>query len=138
MVLGARFHRLEHHLHNRLGMAHSFLSKCETGDRRIDVLELIQLAQLYGKPPQYFLSLDKSASSRYPAWGVNSSRFPDRMRSARPRLRDVPYRHDALVLAAAAPAPNAAANRRKWRRVGSFAYTLNNGDFSVKTNATPR
>jgi transcriptional regulator with XRE-family HTH domain len=39
----------------RMGMAHSFLSKCETGDRRIDVMELIQLAQLYGKPPQYFL-----------------------------------------------------------------------------------
>jgi transcriptional regulator with XRE-family HTH domain len=41
-----------------LGMAHSFLSKCETGDRRIDVLELIQLAELYGKPPQYFLNMD--------------------------------------------------------------------------------
>jgi transcriptional regulator with XRE-family HTH domain len=42
----------------RLGMAHSFLSKCETGDCRIDVMELIQLAQLYGKPPQYFLEAD--------------------------------------------------------------------------------
>jgi hypothetical protein len=39
-------------------MAHSFLSKCETGDCRIDVMELIQLAQLYGKPPQYFLEAD--------------------------------------------------------------------------------
>ena len=42
----------------RLGMSHSFLSKCETGDRRIDVMELIQLVQLYGKPPQYFLDPD--------------------------------------------------------------------------------
>jgi len=42
----------------RLGMAHSFLSKCETGDRRIDVMELIQLAQMYGKTPQYFLEAD--------------------------------------------------------------------------------
>jgi hypothetical protein len=41
-----------------LGVAHSFLSKCETGDRRVDVLELIQLAQLYGKSPQYFPSAD--------------------------------------------------------------------------------
>jgi transcriptional regulator with XRE-family HTH domain len=41
-----------------LGVAHSFLSKCETGDRRVDVVELIQLAQLYGKSPQYFLSVD--------------------------------------------------------------------------------
>jgi ribosome-binding protein aMBF1 (putative translation factor) len=39
----------------RMGMAHSFLSKCETGERRIDVVELLQLAQIYAKPPQYFL-----------------------------------------------------------------------------------
>ena len=37
-----------------LGMSHSFLSKCETGDRRVDVMELLQLAKLYGKPVQYF------------------------------------------------------------------------------------
>lgn len=37
-----------------LGMSHSFLSKCETGDRRVDVMELLQLARLYGKPIQYF------------------------------------------------------------------------------------
>ncbi len=30
----------------------SALSKCETGERRIDVMELIQLEQLYGKPLQ--------------------------------------------------------------------------------------
>lgn len=39
----------------KLGFSHSFLSKCETGDRRIDVMELLQLAKLYGKPPNYFL-----------------------------------------------------------------------------------
>jgi transcriptional regulator with XRE-family HTH domain len=38
-----------------LGFSHSFLSKCETGDRRIDVIELLQLAKLYGKTPSYFL-----------------------------------------------------------------------------------
>jgi transcriptional regulator with XRE-family HTH domain len=38
-----------------LGFSHSFLSKCETGDRRIDVIELLQLAKLYGKTPNYFL-----------------------------------------------------------------------------------
>lgn len=43
----------------RLGVAHSFLSKCEMGDRRVDVLELIQLEKLYGKSPQYFLSADQ-------------------------------------------------------------------------------
>ena len=39
----------------RMGRAHSFLSKCETGERSIEVFELIQLAQIYEKPPQYFL-----------------------------------------------------------------------------------
>ena len=42
----------------RLGRAHSFLSKCETGERSIEVFELIQLAQIYEKPPQYFLNPD--------------------------------------------------------------------------------
>ena len=37
-----------------LGMSHSFLSKCETGERSIDVIDLLQLAKLYGKPIQYF------------------------------------------------------------------------------------
>lgn len=38
-----------------LGHSHSFLSKCETGERRIDVMELLQMAKLYRKPPSYFL-----------------------------------------------------------------------------------
>ena len=42
----------------RMGMSHSFLSKCESGERSIEVFELIQLAQIYEKPPQYFLELD--------------------------------------------------------------------------------
>jgi transcriptional regulator with XRE-family HTH domain len=39
----------------QMGMSHSFLSKCETGDRRIDLMEFLQLAKLYRKPPQFFL-----------------------------------------------------------------------------------
>jgi transcriptional regulator with XRE-family HTH domain len=39
----------------RLGMFHSWLSKSESGERRLDVMELILLADLYGKPAQYFL-----------------------------------------------------------------------------------
>lgn len=38
-----------------LGFSHSFLSKCETGERRIDIIELLQLAKLYGKTASYFL-----------------------------------------------------------------------------------
>jgi len=40
-----------------MGMARSFLSKCETGERSIDVMELIKLAAIYGKDPQDFLSV---------------------------------------------------------------------------------
>jgi transcriptional regulator with XRE-family HTH domain len=38
----------------RLGMAHSFLNKCESGERAIDVAELWALAKIYGKPVSYF------------------------------------------------------------------------------------
>ena len=38
-----------------LGMSHSFLSKCETGERSVDVIDLLQLAKLYGNTPNYFL-----------------------------------------------------------------------------------
>ena len=33
----------------RLGRAHSFISKCELGERRVDFVELRQLAQIYKK-----------------------------------------------------------------------------------------
>jgi transcriptional regulator with XRE-family HTH domain len=33
----------------------SFISKCESGERRVDVVELRGLAQLYQKPVTYFL-----------------------------------------------------------------------------------
>ena len=39
----------------KMGMSHSFLSKCETGDRRVDVIEFLQLANLYSKPLAFFL-----------------------------------------------------------------------------------
>ena len=34
----------------------SFVSKSETGERRVDVLELADFAQLYGKPLEFFIS----------------------------------------------------------------------------------
>ena len=40
----------------RIGRAHSFLSKCETGERRVDLLELLQLAEVYRKPLPYFFA----------------------------------------------------------------------------------
>ena len=38
----------------RLGMAHSFMNKCESGERAIDIAELWALSNLYGKPISYF------------------------------------------------------------------------------------
>ena len=33
----------------------SFVSKCEAGERRVDVVELERFAQIYGRPISYFL-----------------------------------------------------------------------------------
>ena len=41
-----------------LGKYASYISKIEHGDRKIDVIELVELAQLYGKPLKYFLFQD--------------------------------------------------------------------------------
>jgi len=38
----------------RLGKPQSFISKCESGQRRLDVLELKTLAELYGKELSFF------------------------------------------------------------------------------------
>jgi transcriptional regulator with XRE-family HTH domain len=34
--------------------AHSFISKCELGERRVDFVELQQLAKIYGKDLNFF------------------------------------------------------------------------------------
>ena len=38
----------------RLGMAHSFMNKCETGERAIDVAELWAISKIYGQPISFF------------------------------------------------------------------------------------
>ena len=38
-----------------LGKPQSFVSKCEVGERRVDVVELSEFAQIYSKPIDYFL-----------------------------------------------------------------------------------
>lgn len=39
----------------RLRVPQSFVSKCESGERRVDVVELGAFARLYRKPIQYFI-----------------------------------------------------------------------------------
>lgn len=38
----------------RMGMSHSFLNKCESGERMIDVAELWELSKIYRKPLSHF------------------------------------------------------------------------------------
>ena len=40
----------------RLRKPQSFVSKSETGERRVDVVELADLARLYRRPLDYFIS----------------------------------------------------------------------------------
>lgn len=38
----------------RLGRGQSFVSKCESGERRVDVVELKAFAKVYGVPMSFF------------------------------------------------------------------------------------
>jgi len=38
-----------------VGHPQSFISKCESGERRLDVIELEELARVYHKPLRWFL-----------------------------------------------------------------------------------
>ena len=40
----------------KLGRPQSFASKCESGERRVDVVELAEFARLYRKPLSFFVS----------------------------------------------------------------------------------
>jgi len=41
----------------KLKKPQSFISKCEACERRIDLLELINLAKIYNKPISYFIEV---------------------------------------------------------------------------------
>jgi transcriptional regulator with XRE-family HTH domain len=40
----------------KLGKSQSFVSKIESGERRIDIIELKIIAEIYNKPINYFLN----------------------------------------------------------------------------------
>jgi transcriptional regulator with XRE-family HTH domain len=49
---------LQEDVSRRLGKPHSFLSKCELGERRLDIVEVQLIAKIYGKAVNYFLGED--------------------------------------------------------------------------------
>lgn len=49
---------LQEEVARRLGKPHSFISKCELGERRLDIIELQRIARIYGKTINYFLGED--------------------------------------------------------------------------------
>ena len=49
---------LQEEVAKRLGKPHSFISKCELGERRLDIIELQRIAKIYGKTINYFLGED--------------------------------------------------------------------------------
>jgi transcriptional regulator with XRE-family HTH domain len=45
-------------VNKRMGKAHSFISKCELGERRVDFVELQMLAKIYGKNLSFFITVE--------------------------------------------------------------------------------
>ena len=45
----------------RLRRPQSYVSKCESGERRVDVIELAEFATLYGRKLEYFVGAVKPA-----------------------------------------------------------------------------
>lgn len=49
---------LQEEVSTQLGKSRTFLSKCELGERRLDIIELQRIAKIYGKTVNHFLGED--------------------------------------------------------------------------------
>lgn len=45
-------------VNERMAKPHSFISKCELGERRVDFVELQTLAKIYGKSISFFMTVE--------------------------------------------------------------------------------
>jgi transcriptional regulator with XRE-family HTH domain len=45
-------------VNKRMGKSHSFISKCELGERRVDFVELQMLVRIYDRSLSFFLTLE--------------------------------------------------------------------------------
>ncbi len=53
----------QHEVSKMMGRVHNFMTKCESGERSIDVMELLELAQIYNKPINHFFPAESGPLS---------------------------------------------------------------------------
>jgi len=74
-----------------VGRPQSFVSKCESGERRIDAVELLELAEIYGKSVGYFVAEGEGRSGAMvssegpPGAGSGKTEGAERLGSGRAR-----------------------------------------------------
>ena len=49
----------QHEVSALMGRSPNFMTRCESGDRSIDVMELMELAQIYKKPINHFFPVQR-------------------------------------------------------------------------------
>lgn len=58
------------------GRSQSFVAKCESGERRVDAVELAHFAEIYGQSLDYFVEARQSGGAQLAAEDGASTRWP--------------------------------------------------------------